>query len=120
MRERGSAAVEFVAVLPLLLALALAVVEVGLVARLQLELIHAAREGAREAATVADPERAVVAARQALDPEVAARARVTVKRDEVAGGRAEVVVRVRHHLAAPLMGGVPVHLRGRAVMRVER
>jgi Flp pilus assembly protein TadG len=118
-RDRGSAAVEFVLVLPLVLSLLLAAVEIAVVARVQLEVTQAAREGAREAATTPDPERAVAAVRRALGPE-GTRARVSVSRDHVVGGAAEVVVRLRHRVAAPLFGGFDVTLVGRAVMRVER
>ena len=48
--DRGSAVVEFALVLPLLLAVVLASVEVVVLGRVQLELVQAAREGAREAA----------------------------------------------------------------------
>ena len=48
--ERGSAAVEFALVLPILLLLALALVQVGLLVRDQLILVEAARAGARQAA----------------------------------------------------------------------
>ena len=45
---------------------------------------------------------------------------MSVSRDHVVGGRAEVVVRVPHRVAAPLFGGFTVHLEGRCTMRVER
>jgi Flp pilus assembly protein TadG len=118
--DRGSVAVEFVLVVPLVLALLLAAVEVAVVARTQLEVTQAAREGAREAATTPDPERAVTAVRNALGPGTGARARVSVSRDHVVGGSAIVVVRLRHRVAAPLFGGFDVTLVARAVMRVER
>ena len=59
--ERGSAALEFALVLPLLLLLALALVQVGLLVRDQLVLVEAARAGAREAA-VTDEEEEIHAA----------------------------------------------------------
>jgi S-adenosylmethionine hydrolase len=55
-----------------------------------------------------------------LGPEAGARARVSVSRDHVVGGRAEVVVVLGHRVAMPLFGGWTVHLEGRATMRVER
>jgi Flp pilus assembly protein TadG len=118
--ERGSAAVEFALVLPLVLFVLLAVVEVAVAARVQLEVSHAAREGAREAAASPDVERAVAAVRRTLAPDAAGRARVSVSRQHVVGGAAEVVVRLRHRVAAPLFGGFDVMLTARAVMRVER
>ncbi len=65
MTQRGSAVVEFALVVPLVLALVLGLVEVALVARAQLEVVNAAREGAREAAASPDPSDAVRAARAA-------------------------------------------------------
>ena len=49
MSHKGSAVVEFALVVPLVLALILCLVEVALVARTQLEVVNAAREGARRA-----------------------------------------------------------------------
>jgi hypothetical protein len=117
--ERGSAVVEFALVVPLVLALLLAVVEVAVVGRAQLELIGAAREGAREAAANPDPASAVRAARGALGSGGAA-AVVSVRRPHVVGGRAEVSVRLPYRVAAPFLGGFTVELSARAAMRVER
>ena len=69
--ERGASAVEFALVLPLLLVVALALVQVGLLVRDRLLVEAAARAGARTAAV--DPEQAAIAdavARSApdLDP----------------------------------------------------
>lgn len=111
---------EFALVLPLVLVVLLAVVEVAVAARTQLEVSHAAREGAREAAASPDVERAVGAVRRSLPPGASGRARVSVSRQHVVGGAAEVVVRLRHRVAAPLFGGFDITLVGRAVMRVER
>ena len=119
-RQRGSAAVEFVLVVPLVLAVMLAAVEVAVVARTQLVVSQAAREGAREAATSPDPERAVSVVRRFLGDELGSAARVAVARDHLVGGRAEVTVAVRHRVAAPLFGGWPIQLEARSSMRVER
>lgn len=108
---------EFALVLPVVLLVLLAVVEVAVVARAQLEVSQAAREGAREAATSPDPERAVAVVQGFLGNE---EARVAVSREHRVGGRAEVVVRLRHSIAAPLFGGFDVVLIGRSTMRVER
>ncbi len=118
--ERGAAAVELAVVLPLVLAVLFAVVEVAVVARTQLELVQAAREGVRQAATVPDPARAVTAVQAALGPELGSRARVTVRRPAVVGQQAEVIIRLPYRAAALLMGGLSVELQARAVMRVER
>ena len=120
MSDRGSVAVEFALVLPLVLLALLAVVEVVVIARTQLEVAHAAREGAREAATTPDVERAVDAARAALPPDVAGSARVTVEREHHVGGTARVSISLRHPVAAAVFGGVDVTVRSAAVMRVER
>ena len=111
---------EFALVLPLVLLVLLAVVEVAVAARVQLEVSHAAREGAREAAASPEIDRAVDAVRRSLPPGAAGRTRVTVTRDHVVGGSATVVVRLRHRVAAPLFGGFDVSLVARSVMRVER
>ncbi|HXF71377.1 MAG TPA: TadE/TadG family type IV pilus assembly protein [Actinomycetota bacterium] len=67
---RGQAAVELALVLPILLLVGLALVQVGLLARDRLVLEQASRAGAREAAVTPDEEavrRAVVAAAPGLD-----------------------------------------------------
>lgn len=112
--------VEFVLVLPALILVLLAIVEVTVVARTQYELANAAREGARTAATVSDPSRAVRAVQAALDPSVASRVRVTVDRPGLVGSNAVVTVVLPHRLGARILGGLQVELRARAVMRVER
>lgn len=119
MSSRGSAVVEFALVIPVIILVLFAVVEVVVVGRTQLELANAAREGARHAATVVDPSEAVAAARAALG-RTGARATVSVTRPHVVGRQAQVTVRLRHRLASPLFGGIPIELRARAVMRVER
>jgi len=112
--------VEFALVVPLVLVVLLAAVEVAVVARAQLEVSQAAREGAREAAATPDPAAAVGAVRRFLGDGLGAQARVSVSRDHVVGGRAEVVVQVPYRVVAPLFGGFTVHLEGRCTMRVER
>jgi Flp pilus assembly protein TadG len=112
--------VEFALVLPLVLLVLLGAVEVALVARAQLEVSQAAREGAREAAVSPDPERAVDVVQRCLGDDLGSRARVSVHRDHVVGGRADVVVRVAHRVAAFVFGGWTVQLEGRASMRVEQ
>lgn len=119
MSQRGSAVVEFALVVPLVLLLVLGVVEVAVVARTQLEVVNAAREGAREAAATPDPTRAVQAARASLG-DVGATARVSVHRPHVVGQLAEVRVSVPHRVGAGFLGGFSVDITGRASMRVER
>jgi len=112
--------VEFALVVPAVLLVLLAFVEVAVVARTQLQLIHAAREGARAAATVPDTSRAVDAARRALPDGLAEHVRVSVKRPAVVGQPAEVVVTHRHRVAGGILAGFSVDVSSRAVMRVER
>jgi len=117
--QRGSAVVEFALVVPLVLALVLGLVEVALVARTQMEVINAAREGAREAAASPDPSDAVRAARAALG-ESGTSARVSVRRPDTVGRLAEVRVTLPYRVAAAFLGGVVVEITAKAVMRVER
>ena len=119
MTQRGSAAVEFALLLPLVLLLALLLADVAALARTQIEIVNAARVGARQAATDPEPSHAVDAVRHSLG--AAARdVRVEVSRPHVVGRPAVVVVKLPRRLAAPLFGGVEVVLRARAVMRVEQ
>ena len=111
---------EFALVLPLVLVTLLGAVEVAVLARAQLEVSQAAREGAREAAATPDPAAAAAAVRRFLGDQMGGEARISVSRDHVVGGLAEVVVRVPHRVAGPLFGGLTVHLEGRCTMRVER
>ena len=111
-RQAGSATVELAAAIPLLVAVALAMVGLLGLARDQVLAQGAAREGAREAAIGGDPVRAAVAARAALPGDRAVR---------VAVGRAGPDrVRVRVELRARLPFGVPsVPVRATAVAAVE-
>ena len=118
--ERGSASVEFALVLPVLVLVLVAVVEVAVVGRVQLELIGAARQGARVAATHPDPVQAVEAVHQALDDGLEPDVIVTVARPAIVGRQAIVEVELHHRVLAPLFGGVPLRLSARSVMRVER
>jgi Flp pilus assembly protein TadG len=69
--QSGTAAVEFALVLPLVLTIALALVQVGLLVRDRLLVESAARAGARAAALQADPgavNDAVIGSVDGLDP----------------------------------------------------
>jgi Flp pilus assembly protein TadG len=112
--------VEFALVLPAVVLVLLAAVEVTMAARAQYELVVAAREGVRTAATVPDPAQAVETVRAVLGPESADRVRVTVERPGVVGSLATVTVVLRYRAAAVLLGGFTVDLRARSSMRVER
>ncbi|MFP3916059.1 MAG: TadE/TadG family type IV pilus assembly protein [Actinomycetota bacterium] len=120
LTERGSSTVEFVLVLPLVVLVLVACLEVAVLARARVEVVAAAREGARVAATHPDPADAVAAVRHALGDPMGSQARISVSRPHVVGRAATVEVAVRRSLAAPLLEGLSVTLRGRAAMRVER
>ena len=117
--ERGTAVVEFALVLPLVLALLFGLVEVAVVARSEIQLLHAAREGARAAAASPDTADAVRAARESLG-EAGSSARISVSRPAMVGERATVTISLRHNVAAPIFGGFPIQLSANASMRVER
>ncbi len=106
-------------VLPLLLVVALAIVELFAVGALHLRLVSAAREGARTAATRPDPADAVATVRATLGEELASRARIRVERSAHAGSPAEVSVTVDRPLVGPLLDRIRIPVHGRAVMLVE-
>ena len=119
--DRGQAAVELALVLPLVAALALALLQVALVVRDQVLVVHAAREGAGAAAVSDDSGAARVAALAGagLAPD-----RVVVEASGRGGAGSRVRVLVRYvsltdlPLVGPLVGNV--ELSGSASMRVER
>ncbi len=109
--------IETVLVLPLVLLVLVAVIEVVAAIGTQLELTAAARESVRVAATVPDPARAAGTARSLLG---GVPARVSVRRPSVVGQPASVTITYDKPLVTPLLGGLRVPLRGHAVMAVER
>ncbi|NND04436.1 MAG: hypothetical protein HKN91_16795 [Acidimicrobiia bacterium] len=114
--ESGSATVELALLLPIVLILILAMAEIAVVGRAQLELINGAREGARVAAVNPEPADAVAAVQELLGDE----ARVAVTRPQVVGEPAVVRVTINHRLVPFLFGGSAVDLSAAASMRVER
>ncbi|MBT8250594.1 MAG: pilus assembly protein [Acidimicrobiia bacterium] len=120
MADRGSVVVEAAIIVPLLLLVFLAGVELFGVARTQVELTAAAREGARQAATSSDPARAVRSVRAALGPATRSDAAVSVRRPGVVGAVATVSVRLEYPFVSFLWGGVRIPLRASASMRTER
>ncbi len=118
--EGGSASVEFALVIPVVLLVLVALIEVAVVARVQIELVSAARHGVRVAATNPAPEAAVDAIHGALPEPLVDRVVVTVERPAVVGREAVVRLSVDHRLLSVLFGGISVQPSAKAVMRVER
>jgi hypothetical protein len=119
--EDGQATVELALCLPVLVALALVVLQVVLVARDQVLVTHAAREAAREAAVTSDlaaVRRAAVAS-GSLDAD---RLTVTVTGRGRPGSRAFVEVRYAAPTDLPLVGGLfgDIAVGANAAIRVER
>lgn len=120
--ERGSASVEFALVLPILLLVLMALVQVGALARDQLVLTQASRAGAREAAvdgSVEAVQEAVRSAATALDVE---RLSVDVVWSGARGDPVTVSIVYEVPIASPLAGwALPeaVTLRSSATMRQE-
>lgn len=121
-RERGSATVEFALVLPLVLLMALALVQVGLLVKDQVVVEEAARAGAREAAVTTDDQEArdvAVAAAVSLDAD-----EVDVSVDREGGAGSAVTVTVVYHagIDIPLISWLfpdSVDISGVATMRQE-
>src|SRR6476660_6974227 len=115
-RQRGQATVALALVLPLVVFGLLAILQVGLVVRDQVAVIHAAREAARAASVDRDPDGAVRAARRVL-----ARAEVHVGARPAVGAPITVDVTYHDHTDLPLVGALfpDPDLHARAVMRVE-
>ena len=120
--ELGQAATELALVLPLLALLLLAVVQLTLVARDQLLVVHAARAAARQAAVDPRPASVERAAREAASSLKSARLRAETS---PIGGEHRVVtvaVRYRAPTEVPLVGSLlpDVELWAKAAMRTER
>jgi len=119
--DEGQAAVELALVLPLVVVLLLTLIQVGLIVRDQILVIHAAREAAREAAVDAGPDvpGRAAAASSTLDVD-----RLTVESSGRGGpgSRVRIQVRYRAPTDVPLVGGaIPdFTLEASATMRVER
>ena len=120
--DRGSAAVEFALVLPLILTVALALLLVGLIAMDQLVLTGAARAGAREGAVTSDDESVRAAA---LDAAISLERRnvdVKVHREGEPGAPVTVTVLYRVPIVVPMVRWLfpsAVELSSAATMRQE-
>ena len=116
----GQAAVELALVVPLVAALFLAVVQVALVVRDQVLVVHAAREAARAAAVDPSPEapRRAALAGAPLDP---AGLELERRAGRFPGEAVDVTVSYRSPTRVPIIGVLlpDVALQGRASMRVE-
>jgi Flp pilus assembly protein TadG len=120
--DRASAAVEFALVLPLVLTMVLAILQVGLLVKDRLVIEGSARAGARQGAVSSDEaavRQAAVDAAASLDPDLL---EVSIQRE--GGGGTAVTVTVVYH--APVVVPVVdwlfpavVDLTATAVMRQE-
>lgn len=118
--ERGQATVELALTLPVVVLALLLVVQVALVARTQILVVNAAREGARAAAVDPHPAAAERSARgvPGLTPD---RLRVSTSSRGLAGSTVSVTVAYETRTEVPLAGrlvGQPV-LTATVSMRVE-
>ena len=120
--QRGSAAVEFALVLPLLMVIALALLQVGLLVKDQLVVVEAARAGAREAAVTRDDgkvrDAAVTAAVSLRSQDI----QVEIRRDGGLGTAVAVTVLYRASAVVPFVEWLfpsTVELRAQATMRQE-
>jgi hypothetical protein len=107
-------------VVPLVILVLVAAIQVVGLARVRMELQAAARDGARVAATTPDPARAVEAVVAALSPDARDRVRVSVERPARAGAPARVTVSIRHSLGVPFASELAVPVTARATMRTEK
>jgi Flp pilus assembly protein TadG len=114
---RGQATVELVLVLPLLVMVALGILQVALVARDVVAVHHAAREAARAAAVEPGPRAPTEAAERVLPG-----ATTTVVVRGAVGAPVRVRVDYRSATDVPLVGPLlpDADLHAEAVMRVER
>ena len=119
--DGGQASVELALVLPLVMLLLLGIVQLGLLVRDQILVVHAAREAAREAAVdpAADAASRAAAASSTLD---GSRLTVTTSGRGATGSRVRVEVAYRAPTGVPIIGPAlgDLTLRASATMRVER
>lgn len=117
--DRGQATVELALATPVLCLLLLGIVQVAVVVRDQLDVIEAARVGARAAAVAADPAGAASSAVGAVTNTTGSRSvRVSTA---VSGGSVTVTVTAESVTDVPLIGPLlpDIELTGRATMILE-
>lgn len=119
-RSEGSVTIELLLVLPIVVLVLVAGLQVVDAARARIELVGAVREGARVAATSPDPVKAVDAVQAALPPAIRASTRVSVSRPSVVGSPARVSAILNHELGPPFPAGFGIDLAASATMLVER
>jgi Flp pilus assembly protein TadG len=115
--ERGQSTVEVALVLPILVVLLLAIVQVAVIARDYVVVVHAARAAVREASVDAGTARVRAAATHALPG-----AKVEIGPRGAVGAPISVTVRYTVHTDVPLVGALfpDRSLHSTAVMRLER
>ena len=116
-KDSGSAIVDFVLVAPLLIAVALAILQVILVMHVRTVLTSAAAEGARAAALAADPRAGERRARAIIDETIASDSveRIVVRR-QMAGGATIMALDIEARLPLlGLLGPTVIHVRGHSL-----
>lgn len=115
--DAGQATVEVALALPVLVMALLLVIQVGLVVRAQILVVHAAREGAR-AAAVGSAAGSAAASTPGLDP---SRVSVSAAGGGGPGSTVTVTVRYRAETSVPLVGSLlgDANLTASVSMRVE-
>jgi hypothetical protein len=120
--QRGSATVEFALVLPVLLVVTLALVQIGIIARDQLLLVGVARAAAREAAVSSDAS-AVRSAGESAGPGLdSSRMSIEARWGASLGDVVSVDASYDVPLTVPLVDSLlppSVHLSASAAMRQE-
>lgn len=119
--EAGQSSVELALSLPVLVFLALLLLQVGLLVRDQVLVTHAAREAVRQAAVDDDPSAAAGAARRSSGLD-ASQLSVAVAERGQPGGRVRVTVRYDAPTDVPVVGALvgSIRLTAMATMRVEQ
>jgi len=125
MNESGQSTVEFAMTVPLLMLVLLALIQTGMVVYAQIMVTHAAREGARQAATADSDGEILAAARTGaagLDS-----SRLSVSYSAPSGWKTGEPVTVTTEYSVPLFASVlrtvikdVVDVGARATMRIEK